>query len=541
MAQVLKTCERKLSEVRILYPPPMLRKYLPYLLSLLLIFCVGLWLTENFSQSIRFTDEDGHMVGGALFLHGLIPYRDFSSNHQPILYFFSTLIHRLFSLNSIFLLVKRHREFIFLYSLIWDAIFLVYLRRVGLIFILIFESSKILLLGNQYLGETLAAYPFVMLLILTAKVYFSKTTLSLKELGLAGISSFIAMFSLLPLWPALAFLNVMLIVKNRKNWQGICLLVGVEVILAIIVFMFIPFGDYFRETFVNNIKYFFPSITNTTKISFMPIFVLIPSFFTHDPNQIERILIPIVFLIALIAIDAYKSKKIWVWTLLFIAVLISNTRVSTFHDNLLYGGFHALPWLYGMLVLPAIFLNGTKQKKLFYTGLFLAVISLLSVVVYPNNLLTRKNDIHNESYINYSEATTYGQAIEAMKNDKDRSIFYETDSLGFWVSGTRLPTHMLDYYSWMFTVPALKSEFIKVMDTNPPEFIVYINSVSIAKATTRTETFGQILDTKLQSEYVRVKYQGKPSKLFILKSRAKQITQAQKDGLSYLEFTIPGS
>ena len=133
---------------------------------LLLLVVLGLsWrVSQQRSLSMHFVDEDDHLSGANLINRGYKLHDQIQSNHQPLVYFTSVAIQKLTQPDNIFMLVRRHRQALFVYGSLWSLFIVLRFSWPGLIFILFFEFLKYGLLGNLLLMESLAVYPAVYLL-----------------------------------------------------------------------------------------------------------------------------------------------------------------------------------------------------------------------------------------------------------------------------------------------------------------------------------------------------------------------------------------
>src|SRR3989344_7603232 len=62
----------------------------------LAIFVIFWPVTERYSQSFKFADEDEHFAVGQLLDRGKRLYKDISLNHQQLIFITSQVVHRVF-------------------------------------------------------------------------------------------------------------------------------------------------------------------------------------------------------------------------------------------------------------------------------------------------------------------------------------------------------------------------------------------------------------------------------------------------------------
>ena len=140
-----------------------LAKYF-FLFSLMIIFLVSLLLTEKFSQSWHFVDEDDHLVSGYYMNKGVSLYKGLSSIHQPVVYIVSSLAQKIAKPQTIYHLLKTGREAVFIYALIWSIFLAIRYRWPFIFFSVFFELTKYFILGNLLLAESLVVYPLIFIL-----------------------------------------------------------------------------------------------------------------------------------------------------------------------------------------------------------------------------------------------------------------------------------------------------------------------------------------------------------------------------------------
>src|SRR3989344_1765887 len=90
----------------------------------LILITIGLliflgYFYENKVFYIHFVDEEDNLVLGKYLTRGEKLYSDLFSHHQPLAYIISAGIQKTTDPNSIALLIKRHREFLIVWSAIW--------------------------------------------------------------------------------------------------------------------------------------------------------------------------------------------------------------------------------------------------------------------------------------------------------------------------------------------------------------------------------------------------------------------------------------
>src|SRR5258708_38435404 len=131
-------------------------------ISFLLLILVALFYRYHIFNH-HFVDEEDNLVLGYYLTSGEKLYQDVFSHHQPFAYILSTAIQKKTQPTSVFLLIKRHREFMIFWSLIWGIFLLIRFRTLFIPILLIYELAKIYLFGNLFLADGLVVYPLLYL------------------------------------------------------------------------------------------------------------------------------------------------------------------------------------------------------------------------------------------------------------------------------------------------------------------------------------------------------------------------------------------
>ena len=116
-------------------------KILSFLILLFFLLING-YFYQNKALALHFVDEEYNFVLGRQIIEGRKLYSEAFLNHQPLAPILSVPIQKITKPNSIFLLVKHHREAMIVYGILW-LIFLYF--RFGLavlVFAPIFETCQ---------------------------------------------------------------------------------------------------------------------------------------------------------------------------------------------------------------------------------------------------------------------------------------------------------------------------------------------------------------------------------------------------------------
>lgn len=493
-------------------------------------------LAINHSQYLGFQDENAQMTAGMLINNRFTLYKDIYLNHQPLIYTLSSIIDKVFHPNTIFLLVKRHREIIFLMSIFWNFIFIYSFGNIFIFFFIIFESVKYLFLGNMFLGESISVYPLIYITLMTIQSLIFNKKVSIFNILLISLSIFIIIFTLAPLIPiAIIYTFIwfyILFIKDKKLLY-IFILTGLFLTATLFLFWNIPPLDYYREALMNN-RYHISSYNLTifgtiTKSLLLPFTVLSP-----NPGLIQIVLILSFIILFLQYIKLTRKQKIILFTIIFIS-LLSNNRVYRLAGSEYFGVFHALPWFGTILSIPFILIkkqkDTLKNRSIIITYLLIFTLIVISII-HPNSPFRNKRDVMNDNDINYSKFVTYGSVVNALKKENDRIIAFPFETLIIWQSKAKPATKLIEYYSWSYMTEEGRSDYNNVLLNNPPEFLYYESDKG-------ENSFDALIVETMKKRYTRINHLNKPSNLYILNEKLKEITEKQWQQANYLLFSLP--
>jgi hypothetical protein len=492
--------------------------------GILTTFFVFLTLAyENKIFSIQFVDEDNNFVLGKFVLNGEKLYSDLFTQHQPMGYILSAAVQKVTQPNSIPQLIKRHREIVLLWSVIW-AFFLTY--RFGpwtLLFIMPYEMTKHALFGNLFLSETFTVYP---LMYLTLLVLIRKKMPDIEHV-FAGLWSAFLFSLLLPLWPLVTFLSIMILIRPQKArlkkvfWYALGF--GVVVILVI---PFVDIGKYFFETILFNVVYFIPQSGSTDAFSLMGfvapvLYALNLSMRTGFSSLIQGYCVLLIIGVFFSAVSkSYKTLIVLLCILGLSYLRFVDIQTQTHNE------FHVLPW-FGLILLSVVFLLKTKFEHTKRGGVKISSLVFVGILViisfmYSKDYLLVRTDQDKDVYVNFSKLFDYGEAVRIMKTGED-TLFVAPDMwLIYWQGNIPHASVFQCYYAYMANVPFIRSQVDEMFITNPPPLFYYDSS-----------------DLELKtylSKYIRLKKDEHPVDLYILKEKYGKLTSQQLKDLEYYRY-----
>lgn len=463
-------------------------------LGLTLVLLFSFRLHDQRALSFHFVDEEDHIVTADFMNQGLKLYKDLSVNHQPLVYLGSQALQKVAKPNSIYLLIKTHRMAMFVYGALWSVLLVTRFGIVGLIFSLFFEGLKFYGFGNLWLMESMAVYPAVYLFGSLVNSFLSNKWPKKRQSFWLGICSFLVVFNLVPLWPWLVMIWLVMLIKNKKYfwWQ-----VFGSVVPTMILFLLISPVDWFRETINYNVIYAMPrlSVIKTTQDWLRIIFFPFLAFFTKKSFQ-AKIISWLFSGLSISLILKWKNNVTYKYTavLIYVTLVLANLR-SPNPEEVFYGGFHLLPWL-GMLLIAALLLIKQIKNKWIVLGLSIWGLGLL---LNKNMPYFWQTDTMAEYQINYSRFDDLNWAVKQIVEPSDKMAVLSSESLIYWQTGVVPATRQVVYYAWEHDVPRLKEEYKESFyGVNPPEFIYGSNEQELVK-----------------KDYVQLLQDNKPTELFL--------------------------
>ncbi len=436
------------------------------LTALILIYAV--W---QHSYTWYFQDETDHLVPAWMMLrdHGKL-YHDLSTNHQPIAIIYSLIIMRLVKFRTLWQLIPQIRLTMLGFSLVVGFIATWRFRWKGFFAWLNLAFLSYYFFGFHVLGEVFAAYA---ILILTLYWLVAKKINNL-DAFIFAFFSFLAGFSLLPTIVYLAIINGLFLRKLNKQ-QRLILLTTLA-LLIITMFAFIPPLDWFRETIVNNWLYWLPfnqSLGFVKQFSMLiyPFSSLVQASSWSRINLFYFVSLLICFL-PFLTLKSFKSRPLATFVISLFLIGLLNNRVSQ-ADTLFYQGFHLLPYLAAFIVLTSkqFFLvkNKLVLQRLKYLLFALGLIFISHWIFTPVQRLQQYDE-------KYSPYQNIANILLQLSQPGDRFLS-GPDGAGYINLAAHLPIagRQLFHLDWSWRSPLLRRQFVRLMTTHPPEFLLFYN------------------------------------------------------------------
>lgn len=488
------------------------------LFALILLFAITIPWYRSHIFWLDFVDEEDNIVIGSFLNNGTKLYRDIYSQHQPAQFVIANALQHVTNQDNIFMTVKRHREFMIIWSMFWITLLVFRFGFPLYIISFVLELTKIILLGNMFLAESFVLYP---LLYLLSYLYFkSKSPRPFEEIFVLGLVWFLAL-SLTPLWPVLFFISLYLFAISRAKLRFILSLVSLGFISFALLFSKVDFLDYYHDVFLINTKFYIPLTTPISSAS-----AVLSSLFSPFITIFSRgtsLMLPLLRLLSLLFLyNIYvlvRTKQYFRALFLYTIIFLTNLRYID-PASTLYGAFHMLPW-YGTLLYGAIaFLKISKLPRF----IIFVLIVLFSLPV-AKTLLWDHRDLDTDYFVHYSPSADLSLAVQIISRDASHSLWVEP--VNYWVhyqNNSTLYTTMINYYRWMDKVPAFRLEFDKTIESNLPD-IVYLNNQNLG------------LGDKITS-YTPLTRDGSVTSLYLRSDLVPALTKSQLMELSFYRFSF---
>lgn len=442
---------------------------------------------------MHFVDEEDHLAGAELINRGYRLHEQIQGNHQPLVYFFSAAVQKTTHPNNVFMLIRRHRQAMFVYGALWSLLLVWRFSWPGLIFVLFFEFLKYGLFGNLLLMESLAVYPAVYLFFVLLVQPRSRRL----ELVFLGFCTFLIVFNLVPLWP---WLGLVWLARLPQLKSKIIYPIISFSFLSLLLFSFYSPTAWFRETIYNNWHYAIPALNQIKTSQDWLKIIGFPGYAFTIGNSMQAQFIRLFF-------SSYLLAAIFNWRLLLLYpfLLLANNRVLS-PGAAYYEGFHLLPWLGLMIVVFSYSLTKLKFR-------FILPLAIWALVLMGNKNMAyfSKTDVNYEYFVNYSSLDDFNFAVKNIAAPGDRLAVTANQPLVYWQTGTELATRQMIYGGWEPNVPSLKADYQRVFyGNNPPEII-----------------YGSDEPVLLTEKYVNILKFNQPTELFIRSDRFAQISDSQ--------------
>lgn len=506
---------------------------------LILIFLIpfNFFLYKIFSmRSLSFGcfDDCSNYIGGYFMMHGKTLYSEIFFNHimgMAWLSFFTQKFHHSINLYD---LILFHRKVIMLLSLIFDFLLIKRFKWPAFFFVIFYELSKFYVFGDRFLGESLVVYAVVYLMGLIFEK-LQKRKLSTFDYILSGVFTWFIIVMREPYIP-LAILVYGVILWGKINRRKIySVIVFFALIVLVAIHTNLP-AFYFNDVTVN-LSTAIKTENDSNKllgvgliqIFFYPLFIL----FTGTWNKFHYFLVALdIAFLAGIGYQFIKRKKKLLVLLLFIILGISNIRITS-PGTIYFGAYHIMVW-YGLFLFLAILLCFELIKNYIKLGLLLFGVIFLGwvlAVFSPGSYLYDKLDLQEQLLTNFGEIMNVGNTVHNLSSSTDTLFLDGADDMIYWESGLYSPYKYSWYTGVMPQIPRYRKSRTFMFRNNPPDFYYDFCSPMAPYHTS--------LPSSVRPLYQQLYENGKPSCLYVLKTKLPHINSAQWQQAEQGFFELP--
>lgn len=492
------------------------------LISLAFIFlCISSLFYHNKIFRFGFVDEQDNVLVGKYLLDHKILYRDVFSHHLPTTYIVSAVLQKITHPANIFMVIKRHREFMILWSFLFAIILTARFKLSGLLTTTIFETAKVMIFGNLFLAESLVAYPLIYLLLFCAT---PKKPRFFESIWLGILTGF-CFTNLAALWPLLGVSVLFTTITLRTQLRNLTLFYVGLIIPILITLPFISLVSFWHEAIWINMKFYIPAVLKAGDAS-SPI-ELFKIFVVHTPVAMAWIWRTLLFGIIL-GLGLLVRKKTYGLSVLIITAIVFVSLRSTGLNTEIYRGFHNLPLL--AIVAASISILALKIWQLYpqksyriILGIYFVMLAIV-LVTQTSYMLWQRGDKGTDFSIAYSDSMNYSAAISILKSDEDKLFISPIAPLLYWSATITPASRYTFYYGWMEQVPEIHNSVDSLFKKQPPTFL-YIDQAD-APANTYKAQYQALMRGK------------KRSFLWIRKDKISKISPTQKEKLAFYGLTL---
>lgn len=474
-------------------------------------------------------DDCFNYVAAYFMLKGKVLYSEVFFNHQPLMAYASYIIQILLHPRTLYQLILYHRMFIFLFAFLMDALLIFRFGWIGVGFTLIYEPTKYYLFGDRFLAEAVIVYPLVYMLGLLWSRW-RKEKIHSFDFVLSAVFAWLVVFSREPYVPVAIFIYV-LIIWGEKFSKDKLVSIILFILLSFFALLSLPLPDYlFNVIKVNSaveVKTGEILGIGLLKIFAYPIYLL----FGGKWNFFRTILISldVTFLILIGALVTQRKRIKEIVAIILILGLANIRFVSP--GAVFYEAFHIIPW-YG-LVIANIFwlLKYIKKKKLALMALFLLALTFGYSLLPGRSFIWEKIDPKEEFNTSYGNYFVNGEIIKILAEPTDTLFVEMWDDLIYWQAN--LPSSYK--YSWYTSVMPYFPEYTEAREEmfyqNPPDF--YYGDCP------KDVYYSQSLPEYQVKDYIQLYFSGKPTCLYIKKTKLAEIPAERWEKIKKFGFYLP--
>lgn len=453
-------------------------------------------LSLTFAKQTLFSDEADNLIGGKMIFNGFLMYKDFYSQHTPLMYYICAFLTWL-GPNSI---VLYRIYFFFFLSLIWFFMYVRYGKSFGKFTMALYPFIYIFILGFTPLGNTILSEQIqsnaLVILFLEFLLYeknklfkFDNYIVISLAIFFAIGTAFISVFPVFVFFVGIFVLEVCWTIKNKKDFflyfknhflLTIFTLIPFLVIIAIYFYQGVLSNAYYQIFTFNTEVYskysnYGASLLGTLErpISLYSSFVIkvINDLFKENFITNSQFLIGIISVFVFVWSLIKDNKKVFS-IFCFLFVIMCGTRT--------YDNFHAIPYyamtaiIFSIIVYRSVYMS-YKRTSIYNnisTTLVIFSIIILSISFFSNYHVLGIKDFFEDTKLNPLQ-------LNILKlTDKNDKIFINTLDGYTYLATNRLPASKVwSFVPWFADI--YQDEVIDDLEANKTKIIVYTSELDI--------------------------------------------------------------
>jgi len=465
---------------------------------LIMVIVCYIILFTNRTYPFFITDEGDNFLGAKMVANGLDVYKEFTSQHMPLMYYICSVFYLLGARTVI-----QFRLFFYAFlCLVWACMYLRYNKFFGKLTMSIYPllymcAMHFVEMGYSVLSEQMWAQGMVILL-LEYLIYVKQKRISVSSSCWISFAVFIsfgtAFMSAASI--GIVFLAVLIseiIIQSKekegfiKGFQGICKRNGRMILIIlfpfiILVLWYLISGNLYNAyygSFVVNREYYpkYNGSIQTTLGTLWQSFIALKNWIWCT-NETEVYLQLIIFGVFLVFMFLKRQYLAVVCVFLF-TVFCGIRGIDTFHAL----PMHAVFMMMGALLFGEVFKayirprmeESVLKDKIILVGCCIAVLAAVYFpiyrIYYENKQLLRVQE--NESVDAYPE----GYDVIKKLTYENEEVYECTMNPWFFFATDTLPSATSAACPWIYD--AYKNEILKDLQTEPPRIVVYDEDISV--------------------------------------------------------------
>lgn len=462
-------------------------------------------------------DECINYAAGYFINSGKTLYSQIFFNHQPTLAYVSAVIQRMMHPADIYHLVLYHRLFVTAYALIMGILLLWRFRLPAVLFLLLYEGTKVYLYGYQFIGEALLIYPLVYLIGLLFTTNMQRT-----DLAAAAVFSALVFWLREPYAPLALVLYLMLLWRVRNPYVRIryAMLIAVFILFP---FAVLPVDAYVFQVVTVNIP---ASTVSVFRSLLYPVSVYVFGKWSYL-RWVEIGTVTMFWTALLFWWLQYRNGR-FVGVLLLVLMLAAIRTVEP--GTMYFEAFHMLSWYAVCIAISVFLLAGLRDGKARRWLLVVFTVFTFWAGVSPQSFTWEHIDREGEFASQYAKYTQYAQAIRII-SEPDNTLFLDMwDDVIYW-EAQRPSSYPLSLYIPVEAgIPRYQALRSAMFTDTPPD--VYYSCPILESSQNR-------LPESVRPTYTQLLSMGKPGCLYIQTSMMRGISDIQRQELGRLGITLP--